>query len=76
MKLLTTSANRKVDKEEIQKVYNSINHIGTFEGKNLMGKILKLCQLALVESKELDIDYELLKSKNIYLLGELLTFEG
>lgn len=76
VKLLTTSANRKVSKEEIQKTYNSINHIGSFEGKNLMGKILKLCQLALVEGKELDIDYELLKSKNIYLLGELLTFEG
>jgi hypothetical protein len=41
-----------------------------------MGKILKLCQLALVEGKELDIDYELLKSKNIHLLGELLTFKG
>ena len=76
VQLLTTSANRKVDKEEIQRVYNSINHIGIFEGKNLMGKILKLCQLALVEGKELDIDYELLKSKNIHLLGELLTFEG
>ena len=75
VKLLTSSPNRKVTKEEIQKTYNSINHIGTFEGKNLMGKILKLCQLALVEGKELDIDYELLKSKNIYLLGELLTFE-
>ena len=76
VKLLTSSPNRKVTKEEIQRVYNSINHIGIFEGKNLMGKILKLCQLALVEGKELDINYDLLKSKNIYLLGELLTFEG
>ena len=76
VKLLTSSPNRKVTKEEIQKTYNSINHIGTFEGKNLMGKILKLCQIALVEGKELDIDYDLLRSKSIYLLGELLTFEG
>lgn len=76
VKLLTSSPNRKVSKEEIQKTYNSINHIGVYKGQNLMGKILKLCQLALVEGKELDIDYELLKSKNIYLLGELLTFEG
>lgn len=76
VQLLTSTPNRKVTKEEIQKTYNSINHIGTFEGKNLMGKILKLCQLALVEGKELDIDYDLLKSKNIYLLGELLTFGG
>ena len=29
-----------------------------------------------VEGKELVINYDLLKSKNIYLLGELLTFEG
>ena len=76
VKLLTSSPNRKVSKEEIQKTYNSINHIGVYKGQNLMGKILKLCQLALVEGKELDIDYELLRSKNIYLLGELLTFEG
>ena len=76
VKLLTSSPNRKVSKEEIQKTYNSINHIGVYKGQNLMGKILKLCQLALVEGKELDIDYDLLKSKSIYLLGELLTFEG
>jgi len=76
VKLLTSSPNRKVSKEEIKKTYNSINHIGVYKGKNLMGKILKLCQLALVEGKELDINYDLLRSKNIYLLGELLTFEG
>ena len=76
VKLLTSSPNRKVSKEEIKKTYNSINHIGVYKGKNLMGKILKLCQLALVEGKELDINYDLLRSKNIYLLGEALTFEG
>lgn len=74
--LLASSAHRKVSKDEIQETYNSINHIGTFEGKNLMGKILKLCQLALLEGKELDIDYDLLRSKNIHFLGEVLTFDG
>ena len=34
-----------------------------------MGKILMLYQLALMEGKELDIYYDLLKSKSIYLLG-------
>jgi len=76
VKLLTSSPNRKVSKEEIKKTYNSFNHIGVYKGKNLMGKILKLCQLALVEGKELDINYDLLRSKNIYLLGKALTFEG
>ena len=53
---------------------NSLNYLGVYEGKNLMGKILKLCQLALLEGKELDIDYDLLRSKNIYLQGKKLDF--
>lgn len=63
------------DKKELEmKTRNSLNYIGVYEGKNLMGKILKLCQLAILEGKELDIDYDLLRSKNIYLLGELQAF--
>jgi transcriptional regulator with XRE-family HTH domain/predicted NAD-dependent protein-ADP-ribosyltransferase YbiA (DUF1768 family) len=54
---------------------NQINTIGTFKGVNCMGKILKLCQIALVEKSEPPIDYELLRTKKIHLLGELLTFE-
>ena len=65
----------KVKKEEEMITRNSLNYLGVYEGKNLMGKILKLCQLALLEGKELDIDYELLRKKDIYLLGNLLTFE-
>ena len=75
-KYLKLTSTERVTKKEEQNIGNALNYIGQFQGKNLMGKILKLCQLALLEGKELDIDYELLRSKNIYLLGKLLTFEG
>jgi len=53
---------------------NKINTIGSFKGVNCMGKILKLCQMALITNSEPPIDYELLITKKIHLLGELLTF--
>jgi len=40
-----------------------------------MGKVLKRCQLALLSGTEPDINYDLLREKQIYLFGELLTFE-
>ena len=55
---------------------NQINTIGTFKGVNCMGKILKLCQIALITNSEPPIDYELLRTKKIHLLGELLTYEN
>lgn len=48
---------------------------GVFVGKNLMGKILMLCRDAVLRSTTPDIDFELLRSKKIYLLGKLLTFD-
>ena len=61
--------------EAIQSARDEIQHIGTFSnGRNYMGKILKRCQLALLDGVEPQIDYELLQSKQIYLFGELLTF--
>lgn len=54
---------------------NKINCIGSFTGgRNCMGKILKLCQIALMEDSEPPINYTLLNQKEIYLFGELLTF--
>lgn len=54
---------------------NKINYIGSFTGgRNCMGKILKLCQIALLEDSEPPIDYILLNQKKIYLFGELLRF--
>ena len=61
-------------KAKLMKARNKINHIGTWQGVNCMGKILKYLQLCLIDGVEPTIDYELLRSKNIYLFGELLAF--
>jgi len=53
---------------------NKIKYIGSYVGTNCMGKILKMCQLALLNDTEPNIDYDLLRSKQIYLFGKLLTF--
>ena len=49
---------------------------GFFEGKNFMGKILMLCREALKVGGVPPIDFELLRSKNIHLLGKKITFEN
>lgn len=54
---------------------NKINHIGVWRGVNCMGKILKYLQLCLINGVEPQINYELLRSKGIYLFGEPLNFE-
>ena len=53
---------------------NKIKYVGSYVGTNCMGKILKMCQLALLNGTEPPIDYDLLQSKQIYLLGKLLIF--
>lgn len=59
----------------IQSERDKIQYIGTYsDGRNYMGKILKRCQLALLNDTEPNINYDLLRSKRIYLLGELLNF--
>ena len=55
---------------------NSINHVGIWEGVNCMGKILTICKHCLEDGTQPPIDYDLLRSKQIYLFGKLLTFEG
>lgn len=59
---------------KLMEARNMINHIGTWKGTNCMGKILKYLQLCLINEMEPDINYDLLRSKQIYLLGKLLTF--
>lgn len=54
---------------------NSISNFGVYVGVNCMGKILTICKHCIEHGTEPHIDYELLKSKKIYLLGELLTFD-
>ena len=52
---------------------NQINTIGSFSGVNCMGKTLKICQIALLTNTQ-PSNFELLKTKQIYLFGDLLTF--
>lgn len=60
---------------EMQAARNAIHYIGIYSGgHNFMGKILKRCQLALLNGTEPTINYDLLRRKDIYLFGELLTF--
>lgn len=66
---------KKKDLEvKVMEERNKINHIGTWQGVNCMGKILKYLQLCLLDNIEPSINYDLLRSKEIYLFGELLTF--
>lgn len=51
-----------------------VNDIGVFVGENNLGKILMICRECLVQDIEPPIDYALLDSKNIHLLGKRLTF--
>ena len=53
---------------------NSENSTGCFTGKNVMGKILKLCSLALILGNEPPINFTVLKSARIHLAGKLLHF--
>ena len=50
--------------------------VGTFRGKNVMGKILMACRDALRQGTEPPIDYALLAGKQIDLLGRPVAFPG
>lgn len=52
-----------------------ITDVGCFVGENNMGKILMMCKIALRHNTVPTVDYELLRTKKIYLFGELLTFD-
>ena len=56
----------------IWKYYN----VGTYTGRNVMGKILTYIKQCLHDGTKPDIDYELLKSKNIHFLGNLIDFDS
>ncbi len=68
------AASKVVERKKIEE-RNKINDIGTWEGVNCMGKILTICKHCLEDGTQPPIDYDLLRSKQIYLLGKLLTFE-
>ena len=72
--------NPTMKKKDLNKLISEqcgkITDVGNFVGENNMGKILKMCQIALRNNVILPIDYDLLRKKKIYLFGELLTFNG
>jgi transcriptional regulator with XRE-family HTH domain/FMN phosphatase YigB (HAD superfamily) len=65
---------KKESDERLNKERNRWNNYGVWSGKNLMGKIIKMCSICLQKGIELPIDYELLKSKHIHLFGQELQF--
>lgn len=73
---LTNKDKNKTEKGRIMQGYrNDFCNYGVFRGTNAMGKILMLCKQCLHEGTAPDIDYELLKSKNIFICGKCLDFD-
>lgn len=54
---------------------NAIRNVGIFRGQNNIGKILMICRDCIKRGIEPDIDFNLLRSKNIFILGKQLTFQ-
>ena len=63
-----------MEKEDVDAIVNievnKINAIGVWRGQNNLGKAIKLCQIALLHDVDPPIDYGLLRSKEMYILGE------
>ena len=77
-KYVKLSGKDKSEKEQsrIMSAYrNDFCNYGVFRGTNAMGKILMLCKQCLHDNTVPDIDYELLRRKNIYINGERLVFD-
>jgi predicted NAD-dependent protein-ADP-ribosyltransferase YbiA (DUF1768 family) len=74
--LLAQGMTKKAVKAELARLrLTEWRGVGEYVGLNMMGRILKQCQLALLHHTEPEIDYRLLASKRINLLGHILTFE-
>lgn len=66
------AVNRQLDEERL----SIWRKQGEFVGKNLMGKILMLCQNAVLNNTTPPIDVELLRNKKINFFGNILTFDN
>ncbi len=63
-------------KRELNKLrLGEYQNIGTYIGVNCCGKILMLCRDAILNHSVPHINLELLREKQIYLNGKMLTFE-
>lgn len=60
----------EIDKMVLQETYK----VGIYRGQNNIGKIIMICRDCLINGTEPDIDYGLLKSANITILGKVLKF--
>ena len=71
-------SNPKISKkaliELVAQETGKINNIGIFTGQNNLGKILMICRDCLIQGVEPPIDYALLESKDIHIMGKRLTF--
>lgn len=66
----------KVAQKEAQMLAaNAINDIGVFEGKNVMGKIIKIMSISLLFGQAPPIDYNLLKEKKLFMIGKSIEFQ-
>lgn len=72
------ASNTKITKKALDNLVaietSKINNIGVFIGENNLGKILMICRNCLIQGIEPPIDYNLLNSKNIHILGTRLSF--
>lgn len=76
LKIRLATLNIPVRKKYKQLLFNNIYNVGEFVGSyNLMGKILTYFRICLRNGIQPEIDYKLLNSKDIYLLGQKLVFE-
>lgn len=71
-------SNPKISKAALKRIVNSetckVNSIGTFVGQNNLGKILMICRDCLIQGVEPPIDYSLLETKDIHILGKRISF--
>lgn len=72
------ASNPKISKTALKRLVNSetckVNGIGKFVGQNNLGKILMICRDCIIQGVEPPIDYALLESKDIHIMGKRLTF--
>ena len=70
--------NPKITKAALQRLVNSetckVNGIGVFVGENNLGKIFMICRDCLIQGIEPPIDYPMLNSMDIHILGKRLSF--
>lgn len=71
-------SNPKMSKAALKRLVNmeicKVNSFGVFVGQNNLGKILMICRDCLSCGMEPQIDYALLESKDIHILGKRISF--